>query len=82
MCLGDNGICFLPLPQSGKRGIEIREEVRAFCKLLIVHGKVAEADIGSALQKDNVPFTSQHTTAGVLGRYPHVLHWAEMEKQK
>lgn len=54
----------------------------AFCKLLIVHVKTAEADISSAPQKDNILFTAQHTTLGVLGRYPHTLHWTEMEKQK
>ena len=53
----------------------------AFCKLLIVHGKTAEVEVGSALQ-DNILFTAQHKTAGVLGRYPHTLRWTEMEKQK
>lgn len=41
----------------------------AFRKLLVACGKTAEADMGSALQKDNVLFTAQHATAGVLGRY-------------
>jgi len=34
----------------------------AFYKLLIVHGKPAEAEVDSALQKDNVLFMAQHST--------------------